>query len=136
MHLSPSDVHQHLMRKATPTLQYDGGDVKAWQRKLRRKLRQLLGYDNMPKERVALTPRSLWKREHPLGSIEKVCFASEPKADVTAYLCLPKDIAPPYACVISLQGHNVAWHQPGRKCACEFPRLLRRLTECRQAVTF
>ncbi|MBT3295742.1 MAG: hypothetical protein HN919_08020 [Verrucomicrobia bacterium] len=110
MSLSPSDVHQHLMKQVTPELQYDGGDVKAWQKKLRRKLRQLLGYDNMPKERCALKPRRLWKREHALGTIEKIVFTSEPKGDVTAYLCLPKDVKPPYACMIALQGHSSGMH--------------------------
>lgn len=108
--LSPSDVHQHLMKQVTPELQYDGGDVKAWQKKLRRKLSQLTGYDNMPKDRCALKPRSLWKREHPLGTIEKIVFTSEPKGDVTAYLCLPRDVKPPYACMIALQGHSTGVH--------------------------
>ncbi len=110
MNLSPSDVHQHLMKQVTPELQYDGGDVKAWQKKLRRKLRQLLGYDNMPKERCALKAKSLWKREHPLGTIEKIVFTSEPKGDVTAYLCLPKDVKPPYACMVAVQGHSSGAH--------------------------
>ena len=110
MHLSPSDVHQHLMKQTTPSLQYDGGDVKVWQRKLRRKLRKLLGYDTMPQKRCALKSRTIWKREHALGTIEKIVFTSEPKADVTAYLCLPKDVKPPYACMIALQGHSSGTH--------------------------
>jgi len=110
MHLSPSDVHQHLMKQVVPRLRYDGGDVKDWQRKLRRKLRRLVGFAAMPKQRCALKPRSLWKREHPLGTIEKIAFTSEPKAEVTAYVCLPRDVAPPYAAMICLQGHNSGMH--------------------------
>ena len=36
----------------SPSLQYDGGDLRAWQRRLCRKLRQLVG--EMSKERCAL----------------------------------------------------------------------------------
>ncbi len=110
MNLSPSDVHQHLMKQVTPELQYDGGDVNAWQAKLRRKLRKLVGYDAMPKDRCALKSRRLWKQDHSLGTIEKVVFTSEPKAEVTAYVCIPKDVASPYKCMISLQGHNSGMH--------------------------
>jgi dienelactone hydrolase len=110
MNLSPSDVHQHLMSNTTPELRYDGGDVKAWQTKLRRKLRKLTGFDAMPGDRCNLKPRSLWKREHPLGTIEKVVFTSESKAEVTAYVCLPKDVAPPYTYMIGVQGHNSGTH--------------------------
>jgi len=110
MSLSPSEVHQHLMAQGTPSLQYDGGDVKAWQRKLRRKLRQCVGYDAMPKERCSLKPQTLWTQERPEGCIEKVVFRSEAKADVTAYVCLPKDVAPPYRFMICMQGHNSGVH--------------------------
>jgi hypothetical protein len=40
MHLSPSEVHQYLMGQTTPEWRYDGGNVKVWQHKLRRKLRR------------------------------------------------------------------------------------------------
>src|SRR5919109_237779 len=96
------------MSLITPTLQFDGGDVKKWQARLRRKLRLLLG--NTPAERCDLRPRRLWLREHPLGSIEKVVFSSEPHADVPAYVCLPKGVTPPYGFFICLQGHNTGMH--------------------------
>ena len=110
MNLSPSDVHQHVMKQTTPELRYDGGDVKTWQRKLKRKVKAALGWDAMPKERCPLKPKTLWKQEHPLGTIEKIVFTSEPKAEVTAYLCLPKDAEAPYSCMITLQGHNSGMH--------------------------
>lgn len=110
LNLSPSDVHQNLMKQVTPELRFNGGDLKAWQRKLRRKVRRLTGYDKMPKDRCALRPRSLWKREHKYGTIEKIAFTSEPNADVTAYLCLPKKAKPPYSCMIALQGHSTGVH--------------------------
>ncbi len=89
-------------------LTYRGGDVALWQRRLRRKLRKLLG--EMPGKRVPLNVRTLWRRNHPLGTIEKIVFTSEPYADVPAYVCLPKAMNPPYAFMICLQGHTTGMH--------------------------
>ena len=109
LNLAPSTVHWDRMQ-APPRLAYDGGDVKAWQRKLRRKLRTLLGYDRMPAEKCELNVRSLWRREHELGTIEKLVYTAEPGADVPCYLCLPKDVKPPYPVFICLQGHTTGMH--------------------------
>ena len=108
LHLSPSVHHRHVMDRTEQTLAYDGGDVKTWQRRLRRKLRQLLG--DMPEERVPLKVRTLWKRQHPLGTIEKIVFTSEPYSDVLAFVCLPKDVSPPYTFFICVQGHSTGMH--------------------------
>ena len=107
-HLSPSEHHRHLMARTIRLLRYDGGDVAGWKRRLRRKLRQLVG--EMPKERTPLRPRRLWNREHKLGTVEKVVFSSEPHCDVPAYVCLPRDADPPYTFMICLQGHNSGMH--------------------------
>jgi len=108
MHLSPSENHTHLMSQTTPLLGYGGGGVAKWQSRLRRKLRQLLG--DMPEERCALRAKTLWKRPHPLGTIEKIVFTSEPYSDVPAYVCLPKDATPPHTFMICLQGHSTGMH--------------------------
>lgn len=96
------------MAQTVPVLQYAGGDVKNWQAKLRRKLRHLMGV--MPRERCPLRPRQLWRRRHPLGTIEKIAFTSEPYADIVAYVCLPRDAEPPYTFMICLQGHSTGMH--------------------------
>lgn len=106
--LAPSVFHRYLMDRTKRTLCYDGGDVKAWQQKFRRKLRQLVGV--MPRSRVPLKVRSLWKREHRLGTIEKIVFTSEPHADVPAYVCLPRKAEPPYTFFICVQGHSTGMH--------------------------
>jgi len=108
LHLSPSEYHQHLLPQTVPQLAYDGGDVRKWQKKLRRKLIELAG--EPPKTRCPLKVRSLWKRDHPLGTIEKIVFTSEPYSDVPAYVCLPKDVAPPYTFMICIQGHSTGMH--------------------------
>lgn len=108
LHLSPSEYHSYVMTGFQPVLRYDGSDVAAWQRRLRRKLRLLLGYAPGPKG--ALNVRALWTREHPLGVIEKIVFTSEPFVDVPAYVCLPKNAPPPYTFMICLQGHSTGMH--------------------------
>ena len=108
MNLSPTDNHRCLMSHITPELRYNGGDVKKWQGRLRRKLRGLIG--ETPENRCELHARRLWVREHPLGTIEKITFASEPYSDVVAYVCLPRDVQPPYTFMICLQGHSTGMH--------------------------
>ena len=108
LHLSPSEYHRQVVSENVPALQYDGGDVRKWQRRLRRKLRHLVG--EMPKVRCPLLPKQLWRRSHELGTIEKIVFTSEPFADVVAYVCLPKDVEPPYTFMICLQGHTTGMH--------------------------
>jgi dienelactone hydrolase len=106
--LAPSLYHRRVMDHTEQKLAYRGGDVRAWQRRLRRKLRELVGI--WPDERGPLGARSLWKRRHRLGTIEKIVFRSEPGADIPAYVCLPKKAAPPYTFFICLQGHSTGMH--------------------------
>ncbi len=96
------------MDETEQTLRYDGGDVKKWQRKLRHKLKELVG--DMPEERVPLNVRHLWKRDHELGTIEKIVFTSEPYCDVPAYLCIPRNAEPPFTFMICVQGHSTGMH--------------------------
>jgi len=91
-----------------PSLHYDGGDVKAWQRRLRPKLRQLMGYTS--NTHGPLRVRHIWKRAHPLGTIEKIVFRSERFCDVPAYVCIPKQSKPPHTFMICLQGHSTGMH--------------------------
>jgi dienelactone hydrolase len=106
--LSPSSYHRILMDSIIPENRYKGGVVGPWQRALKRKVADLAGV--APLKRPALNPRRIWRREHPLGVIEKVVFASEPGADVPAYVCLPASAKPPYTFMICLQGHTSGMH--------------------------
>jgi dienelactone hydrolase len=109
--LSPSIVHQRLVRENKPSLSYQGGDVKAWQDKARHKLIELMGYDQLPVDKTPRNVRTLWRREHELGRIEKIVFTSEPGSDVPCYVCVPhaaaKGPAPAFVC---LQGHSTGMH--------------------------
>jgi len=96
------------MNNTTQALAYDGGDVRQWQQKLGAKLRELTGL--MPEEHPPLNVRSLWKRDHELGTIEKIVFTSEPYSDVPAFVCVPKNAKPPYNWFICVQGHSTGMH--------------------------
>ena len=105
---SPSLNHRHLLDSITPSMSYGGADVSVWQGRLRSQITALIG---MPAGgRVPLDARSLWKRRHPLGTIEKIVFTSEPYSDVMAYVCLPDSAAPPYAFFVCVQGHTTGAH--------------------------
>lgn len=115
LHLSNLECHQHLMKTNPPAMQFRGRtrkDVANWQRKLRSKLKTMLGWDNFAHgaKRVPLNVRSLWQRETKLGTIEKIVFTAEPKSDVPAYICLPKIAKPPYQWFICVQGHSSGMH--------------------------
>lgn len=107
LNFSPSLVHRNLLVTTIPSMTFAGGDLHTWRQKLRRKVRDLLG---MPASRIPLGPRTIWDRHHPLGTIEKVVFTSEPHSDVPAYVCLPRGVRPPYNYIICLQGHGTGMH--------------------------
>ena len=108
---SPSEYHRELLRAVQPSLCYAGGDAAAWQRLARGKLADLLGYPVLERTgRPPLEVRTLWTRDHELGTIEKIVFTSQPGADVPAYVCLPKGVKPPYVFFICLQGDNTGMH--------------------------
>jgi len=108
--LSPSAYHRRRMDATRPALAWRGGDFRGWQRRLGAKLIELTGYYGREARRGPLNIRSLWKRRHELGSIEKIAFTAEPGADVPAYVCLPKSARPPYTFFICLQGHSTGMH--------------------------
>lgn len=108
LHLSPSVGHAYLMRRASLQLTYRGGDVSAWQRRARRKLRELLAVPENTHQ--PLRVRRLWRKRTELGVIEKIVFRSEPGVDVPCYWCVPHDAKPPYRTFICLQGHTTGMH--------------------------
>jgi dienelactone hydrolase len=107
-HFSPSVYHRFVMDHLPSSLRYDGGDVEHWESQLREMVRQLIGVT--PVERPPLNVRSLWQRDHPLGTIEKIVFTSEPFCDVPAYVCIPGNVPRPLTSVICLQGYTTGMH--------------------------
>jgi hypothetical protein len=111
----PEQLHRQLMKDLPQELGYTGGDVLSWQKTLKAKVWELLGMDQMPSARPELNVESLWKRDIPEGSIEKIIFTSERDYQVPAYLCLP--VKPQFSShegkqpfFICLQGHSTGMH--------------------------
>ena len=105
---SPSTYHRRLLDRTRPALRFAGQPFAAWKAGLRTRLRTLLGIDALDPF-PPLAPRTLWEREHPLGTVRKLVFTSEVGADVPAYLCLPHGPGP-HPCMIALQGHTTGMH--------------------------
>jgi dienelactone hydrolase len=110
LQLSPSILHNRLTAEAPRALAFSDGPIAPWRTRLRRKVIELLGLNRMPQQRPGLNVRTLWQQDHPLGCIEKIAFTSEPGSDALAYVCLPRNAAPPYTFMICLQGHTSGMH--------------------------
>lgn len=107
---SPSIRHAVLAANVRQELSYRGQTFGQWQGELRARLASLMGLDLQQGRRVGLDVRSLWSRQVPQGTIEKIVFTAEEGADVPAYVCLPKGVKPPYIFFICLQGHSTGMH--------------------------
>ncbi|HRJ72642.1 MAG TPA: alpha/beta hydrolase family protein [Terrimicrobiaceae bacterium] len=103
------EYHRRLMDATGQRLAYAGENVADWQRRLRRKLRQLLGA--VPADRTPVRTTHLWTRPHRLGTIQKILIHSGSDYAFPAYVCLPKAAEPPYQFVICLQGHSTGMHK-------------------------
>jgi dienelactone hydrolase len=111
LRLSPTLNHRFVLEHTQASLGYRGGDVRAWQEKLRPQMRRLLGLDDIEASpRLPLNPRTLWRREHELGTIEQITFTGEAESDILAYLCLPREPRTPRTTMICLQGHSTGAH--------------------------
>lgn len=107
-YFSPSENHRYLMDKLEPALGFRGGDFLTWRNSIQKKLREMVGI--MSEDRPPLNVRHIWQREHPLGTIEKIVFTSEPYADIPAYICIPRGVSAPLTYMICLQGHTTGMH--------------------------
>ena len=76
----------------------------AWQKRLRRKLTELLG--GFPARRTALNAASLDHRAFTGFTRERVVFQSRPQSTVFAYLLLPAGAKSPRPAIVCLPGHG------------------------------
>jgi dienelactone hydrolase len=84
-----------------------GLDFPAWQKRVRRKLKELLG--GAP-ERVKPNVRIESHEDNGLFRETRFVFASEANADVPCHLLVPKEATTPVPIVICLQGHSTGMH--------------------------
>jgi dienelactone hydrolase len=105
---SPSIVHQHLMDQNKPAMQFAGENFDEWRDRLHPVVHKLVGLSEFT--RTPLRTKTIWKREHPLGRIEKIVFSSELFSDIPAYTCIPDEPIHPGTWIICLQGHTSGMH--------------------------
>ncbi len=107
--LSPSDCHYALM-KQTPKMHYKNQNLKTWRQALLKDVKERLAMPKGGVTKVPLRVKSLWKRGHEYGSIEKIQFTSEKNVDVLAFVCLPKNYSTKIPWFVCLQGHSTGAH--------------------------
>jgi len=108
-HLRPSDYHRHALATLTPAMTFTGQpNAKAWQRKLRRKLRDILAVPATWDHAIAFTTKR--ESETDEYTFDNVVFRAEPHADVPCHLLKPKNAKPPFPVMICLQGHSPGMH--------------------------
>jgi dienelactone hydrolase len=97
-----------LYRRNEPSMSFDAettDQVRAWQRKLRRKLVQLLG--GFPREDIPLRPKRLAIRKFDDYTRETVTFRSRQGMLVYGYFLMPKPVPDdPVPGVLCLHGHG------------------------------
>jgi dienelactone hydrolase len=108
---APSICHQTLLAANCPAVTFDDSAVGAWQRKARKRIAARLGFDRISATpRVPLKVRTLWTREHELGTISKIRFWCEAKAEAIAFVCIPKGASGKLPWMVCLQGHTTGAH--------------------------
>ena len=109
MKLSPSYFHLRMMERARKSLAFSPDvDFKTWQRKLRRKLKQLLG--PIYKDEGKVEYKVLEEEDKPEYSLRKISFYNTPDVLVLAYLLVPKEKKAKYPAMVCLQGHSPGAH--------------------------
>ena len=88
--ISTYDYERELFRQVVPSMRYDGGDFRTWQRAAREKLRELLGLDRMIPADLDL--RVEWKEQREGYSEMRFTYQPEPGYRVPAHLLLPNGV--------------------------------------------
>ena len=98
---------QDLYEANGPALAFGAKDVeeaKVWQRKLRRKVVQLVG--RFPRKRHSLRAEVIERRNFPTYTRETVVFQSREHLSVFGYFLVPREFASPGPTMVCLPGHG------------------------------
>lgn len=103
--LSPSYFHMELAAEAPKELAFsEEKDFSAWQKKLRRKLKDLMGSLQRDKGKVAV--KVLKKGKTKDYEIQKIIFPTTSTSINMGYLLVPKVRKKKYPAMVCLQGHS------------------------------
>jgi len=98
-----------MMKKTSKVLSFsEGADFEKWQKKLRMKLKELIGPIYKDKGKVEI--KILEKQEKPGYTIRKILFPTVPEVINVAYLLVPKKKQKKYPAMVCLQGHSQGVH--------------------------
>ena len=104
---SPSIVHRELANSTRTQLGYRSGDVKVWQNVAKKKLKEIVCWQEPPKSVNGV--KVIWKAEDRLGVYRKICLPSDCGTWMPAYVCIPYH----RFCgkwIICMQGHTSGMH--------------------------
>ena len=103
----------YMIANYPPKLRFrDGMDFAKWQKEGKAKLAELLLVDKMfAAPKVDLAPRTLWKKDFPFGTVEKIVVTTEAGVDMPMYFCLPHGATGKLPAFICLQGHSTGMHK-------------------------
>jgi len=104
---SAYEYTKELVKNVKPSMSYDGGDFKKWQKEARGKLCELLGMDKFTK--VAPETHIEYEREEKEYKEIRFVFKSEEGYHVPCHMLIPNNAANPPV-MICLQGHSKGMH--------------------------
>ncbi len=98
---------KECLAKVTPSMAYPGGDVAAWQKGARAKLRELIGLDRF----VQVAPDLQIEFDKTENGVRELRFTFESEAGyrVPCHLVLPADAKKPPV-MLCIQGHSTGMH--------------------------
>ena len=106
MFVLPQKYHEQLIEKLNPTMRYQGGDVKAWQKEAREKLKELI---KLPVKNCESELEIEWTEKGDGYTETRFTFQTEKGFRSVAHLLMPDGIEKPHP-VICLQGHSKGMH--------------------------
>ena len=101
------EYNKELIRKVTPSMAYNGGDLLSWQKSAKEKLSLLLGMDKFTKVNPSLEIE--YETEIENASEIRFTFSTEDGYRAVAHLLIPDGIEKPPV-MICLQGHSKGMH--------------------------
>lgn len=106
MFVLPQTYHEKLLENISPSMRYQGGDVKAWQKQAREKLALLL---KLPEKNCESELEIEWTEKGDGYTESRFTFQTEKGFRSVAHILMPDGVEKPMP-VICLQGHSKGMH--------------------------
>lgn len=111
MNMNPMLHNLELIRAIKPAMRYEGGDFAAWQNEARAKLRELLGIDEILKNKPENNDFNLeYVKEEDEYTEYRFTLSSEVGYHFPAVMRVPRGVKTPMPVMLTLQGHSTGMH--------------------------